>query len=402
MTIALPNSPTILFVSEYAGFLGGIEQYVFQTARWLRNAGYRLELLHHTTADEPERYLSVFHAASTDLKQLSPSYNLVMMHRIWDFAVAEEVMKRYGACVALTVHDHDLYCPRRYYYTPFGRTNCSRAYSPLRCGACGMVIAPRHWTNGFCNTLRRNFFDFKRRFKLARRVPQLVVLSDFMRNNLVRNGFQNEHITVLPPAIEIPEDVVMPDATRFKSTPPLIGFVGQLIRGKGADIYLEVLEKLKNRGADFQGVIVGKGPDEGMLKETIQVTGLNVKMVGFAMKPQEWYARCDLLLLPFRWQEPFGLVGAEAAANAVPVVAYDVGGVQSWMKSGETGLAVAFGDVMALADAVERLLKDAAYCARLGGKAREFAMEQFAPQRFLENYAELIDKIKHRDAGVNL
>ena len=214
-----------------------------------------------------------------------------------------------------------------------------------------------------------------------------------MRNNLVRNGFKPDRITVLPPAIEIPEDVVMPDATHFKNTPPLIGFVGQLIRGKGADIYLEVLEKLKNRGVDFQGVIVGKGSDEGMLKETIQTTGLNVKMVGFTTKPQEWYSRCDLLLLPFRWQEPFGLVGAEAAANAVPVVAYDVGGVQSWMKHGETGLAVAFGDVTALADAVERLLNDAAYCARLGGKAREFAMEQFAPKRFVENYAELIDKI---------
>ena len=389
----MPNSSTILYVSEYGGFLGGIEQYVFQTTRWLRETGYRLELLYRTTADESERYLSAFHAVDTDLKRLSAKPDLIMMHRIWDAAMTKEVMERYGSRVALTVHDHELYCPRRYYYTPFGRTNCSRAYSPLRCGACGMMVSPRHWTNGFCTMLQRNFVDFRQRFQLARLVPQLVVLSDFMRENLVRNGFQNERITVLPPAIEIPHDAVMPDATHFKSSPPRIGFVGQLIRGKGADIYLEVLEAVKKRGIGFQGVIVGKGPDRGMLEEKIRNMNVNVQMVGFATKPQEWYSRCDLLLLPFRWQEPFGLVGAEAAANAVPVIASDVGGVRSWMKPGETGLAIPPGDVSAFADAVCRLLDNPSLCARFGYAARDFAMEHFALQHFLSNFASLIAKI---------
>ena len=392
MTAILPNSHTILYVSEYAGFLGGIEQYVFQTARWLHEEGYRLELLYRTTAREPERYLSAFHAASTDLEQLSAKPDLVMMHRVWDVALAENVMKRHGARVALTVHDHDLYCPRRYYYTPFGRANCSRAYSWLRCGACAMAVAPRHWTNGFFASLRRNFVDVKRRFQLAHAVPRLVVLSDFMRNNLMRNDFKPDSITVLPPAIEISEDVIMPDATHFKNTPPLIGFVGQLIRGKGADIFLAVIQALKERGRECRAVIVGDGPDHAMLEQDIASSGLDVQMAGFSTAPKEWYARCDVLLLPFRWQEPFGLVGAEAAANAVPVVASDLGGVRSWMKPGETGIVVPPGDVAAFADAVERLLDSPALCARLGRAARDFAVEHFSLQRFLANIANLIEQ----------
>ena len=388
----LPRPSTILFVSEYAGFMGGIEQYVFQVAQWLREEGYRLELLFRTVTRESERYLSAFHAASTDLGQLSTGPVLVMIHRIWDETMVTQVMKRFGSRVVLTVHDHDLYCPRRYYYTPFGRTNCSRGYSPFRCGLCGSLVSPRHWTNGLYAMLHQKFVEFNTRFKLARQIPHLVVLSDFMRDNLVRNGFDSTCITVLPPAIYLPSDCSLPDPMHFKSEPPCIGFVGQLIRGKGADIFLAALQELKKQGRKFQAFIAGDGPDRGMLENIVAATGLDVKMPGF-VTPQEWYARCDILLLPFRWQEPFGLVGAEAAANAVPVVASELGGVRSWMKPGETGLTVPPGNVVAFAQAVGQLLDDPALCARLGCNARDFATKQFSLSRFLKNIADLIERI---------
>jgi glycosyltransferase involved in cell wall biosynthesis len=392
MNKQLSKPTTILFVSEYAGFMGGIEQYVFQVAQWLREEGYRLELLFRDKTREPERYLSVFHTTSTDLEQLSGEPALVMIHRIWDETIVAQVMAHYGSRVALTVHDHDLYCPRRYYYTPFGRSNCSRAYSPLRCGLCGSLVSPRHWTNGLYAMLHQTFVKFNMRFKLARQIPHLVVLSDFMRKNLMRNGFDASCITVLPPAIHLPSDCRLPDSTHFKNEPPCIGFVGQLLRGKGADVFLATLQELKKQGKKFQAFIAGDGPDRGMLENIMAATGLYVEMPGF-VAPQEWYSRCDILLLPFRWQEPFGLVGAEAAANAVPVVASELGGVRSWMKPGETGLIVPPGDVAAFASAVGQLLDDPALCARLGRNARDYAMEQFSLSRFLKNIADLIEKI---------
>ncbi len=392
----LLNKPiSILFVSEYAGFMGGIEQYVFQVARWLHEEGYRLELLYRTTARDFERYLSVFDAASTDWEQLSGTSNLVMMHRIWDESLAMQVMEHYDSRVALTVHDHDLYCPRRYYYTPFGRTNCSRAYAPLRCGLCGSLISPRHWTDGLGAMLQRNFMEFNARFKLARRIPHLVVLSDFMRNNLVRNGFDINRITVLPPAIHCPTDCRLPEPEHFKDATPCIGFVGQLIRGKGADIFLAVLKTLKSQGRKFQAFIAGDGGDRNMLEGIAKASGLDVQMPGF-VAPQEWYVRCDILLLPFRWQEPFGLVGAEAAANAVPVVASELGGVHSWLKPNETGLIVQPGDVSGFAQAVGRLLDDPALCARLGRNARNFAVETFSLSHFLTNFAALVKKLSKK------
>ena len=97
--------------------------------------------------------------------------------------------------------------------------------------------------------LHQTFVKFNMRFKLARQIPHLVVLSDFMRKNLMRNGFDASCITVLPPAIHLPSDCRLPDSTHFKNEPPCIGFVGQLLRGKGADVFLATLQELKKHGS---------------------------------------------------------------------------------------------------------------------------------------------------------
>ena len=396
------TSGTILFLSESAGFLGGIEKYVFQVAQLLSQNGYRIELLYRTKGRDFEKYISVFHSYSTNLDDIQPEPDVVIMHRIWDTELASCLLERYGSRLALIVHDHELYCPRCYYYTPFGRTNCHRAYSPLRCGLCGSMVAPRHWPGGFSGCLKRNFKEFYEKFYLARSLSSVIVLSDFMRDNLLRNGFSQKQISVIPPSVDIPEECPLPDDAHFKNSTPLIGFVGQLVRGKGADLFLDVLEILKQRGREFEAVIVGTGIDQAMLERRVGSLEKDIKitMTGFVQSPQEWYKRCDMVLMPFRWQEPFGLVGAEAAAHAVPVIASDLGGVHSWMKSEETGLIAQHDNPVAFADAVCRLLDDPVLTARLGRQARETAAKMFSRSRFVSDFGQLFAKLSSPDNNI--
>ena len=58
------------------------------------------------------------------------------------------------------------------------------------------------------------------------------------------------------------------------------------------------------------------------------------------------YKRARAVVMPSRWQEPFGIAGLEALTMGAPVVAWDSGGVSEW-HPGE-GL-VPWGDVAALA-----------------------------------------------------
>jgi UDP-glucose:tetrahydrobiopterin glucosyltransferase len=65
-------------------------------------------------------------------------------------------------------------------------------------------------------------------------------------------------------------------------------------------------------------------------------------------------ARAAVVLCPARWEEPFGMVAAEAQACGTPVVAFRRGALGEVIAEGTTGFLVAPDDVAAAAEAVSR------------------------------------------------
>ena len=61
-----------------------------------------------------------------------------------------------------------------------------------------------------------------------------------------------------------------------------------------------------------------------------------------------------IVLCPARWDEPFGMVAAEAQACGTPVVAFRRGALDEIVVDGVTGWMVAPDDINAAADAVTR------------------------------------------------
>jgi glycosyltransferase involved in cell wall biosynthesis len=62
------------------------------------------------------------------------------------------------------------------------------------------------------------------------------------------------------------------------------------------------------------------------------------------------YKRAAALVMPSRWQEPFGIAGLEALTLGTPVAAWRSGGVAEWHPGGTS--LVEWGDVDALAGAL--------------------------------------------------
>ena len=127
-------------------------------------------------------------------------------------------------------------------------------------------------------------------------------------------------------------------------------YVGQLIRGKGVHLLLEAMAKMKSpRTLD----IVGTGNMEGELKLLAERLGLKgrVRFNGFQDSPQEWMRRAACVVVPSFWQEPYGLVAAEAVALGRPVVAFAIGGLPEACQGKAT--LVPPGDIAALAAALE-------------------------------------------------
>ena len=84
-----------------------------------------------------------------------------------------------------------------------------------------------------------------------------------------------------------------------------------------------------------------------------------------------FYERAKVVAIPTRAPESFCLVGPEAMHFGRPVVAFDAGGISSWLEHDQTGFLVPEQDVPAYAQALERLLTDTSLARRMGEHARE-------------------------------
>lgn len=84
---------------------------------------------------------------------------------------------------------------------------------------------------------------------------------------------------------------------------------------------------------------------------------------------------------------PLALIEGMAAGCAV--VASAVPGVQEVIEDGVDGRLVPAGDARALADALERLLRDPAAAAALADAGRRKAFAEFSRERMHQRYEEL-------------
>jgi glycosyltransferase involved in cell wall biosynthesis len=100
-------------------------------------------------------------------------------------------------------------------------------------------------------------------------------------------------------------------------------------------------------------------------------------------------ARAAVVLFPARWDEPFGMVAAEAQACGTPVIAFQRGGLSEVIMDGVTGFLVPPGDLDAAAAAVPKA----------AGLSRPACREHAEDHLDLEQTLDAHERLYRRVAG---
>jgi glycogen(starch) synthase len=100
-----------------------------------------------------------------------------------------------------------------------------------------------------------------------------------------------------------------------------------------------------------------------------------------------------MIVVPSRWQEPFGLVALQGSQVGRPVVATRTGGLPEVIADGETGLIVEPDDPEALLRAMLKLAEDHELAVRLGSAGRRRALEYFTMSRCAEDYSRVYQEV---------
>jgi rhamnosyl/mannosyltransferase len=158
---------------------------------------------------------------------------------------------------------------------------------------------------------------------------------------------------------------------------PVVLFVGRIVGSKGLDVLLDAA-----RAVEARIVIVGDGPELARLRARCTSMGLDERVVFTGRVPpdrvKDFVAIASVGVLPSIY-EAYGLAMVEIMTNGIPIVCTELGtGTTFINRPGETGLAVRPGDPAALAEALNRLLRDEALRRRLGENARARAHEHFS------------------------
>jgi glycogen(starch) synthase len=187
------------------------------------------------------------------------------------------------------------------------------------------------------------------------------------------------HPSALPPAA-LPWD------------PPVLLGLGRLVPEKGFDVALRALALLPDRWSHVRMMIVGEGPDRAALESLCHELGLCDRVEFHGGVPNTEVPalvnRSTLMLLPSRWQEPFGIVCLEAAVMERAVVASRVGGVPEVVEDGVSGLLVEPDRPDALAHGITSLLDDRTALQALGRRARQFAESRFGYEQYLQKHLQ--------------
>lgn len=171
-----------------------------------------------------------------------------------------------------------------------------------------------------------------------------------------------------------------------------LAFLGRLVSDKGVDLALEAMRKLRANGLFPRLTIIGNGPEQANLEKMAQNwdLGEHIEFVG-AQSGETLRAtlnRHQILLVPSRWKEPFGIVALEGAACGCVVVGSEGGGLKDAI--GEAGLTFPNGDANALFGVLHGLLTDSQKIERLRQKAPAH-LEKHKPEVVVAAYLRVIE-----------
>jgi len=170
-------------------------------------------------------------------------------------------------------------------------------------------------------------------------------------------------------------------------------FVGRLVSDKGIDLLIEALVLLKAQGIHPFLTVIGEGPERPGLEQYVAETGLNeqVRFVGRKAPAQIAPMLCahKILVVPSRWNEPFGIVALEGIACGCAIVGSCGGGLAEAI--GRCGLTFANGDIAELAEKIKILLADSAMREAMAAHAADH-LSSLQPAKVATRYLEVIQQ----------
>ena len=220
----------------------------------------------------------------------------------------------------------------------------------------------------------------------AARSATTVAVSDASAAIHARLGWPRDRLTAIPDGID--QARIGPARTTWKTDGRLrVGCIARLTHDKGVDVLIEAVSMLP----DVTLTIVGTGRDRSEIERAIARSGAadRIDLWETVQHIGDFQRRIDILALPSRSHDPFGMVAAESLFVGTPVIVTEACGIGGYLHHGIDAMVVPAGDPGALSEAMTQLFPEERRRA-LGTAGRLTAERLFSLDAMVERYENLL------------
>jgi glycosyltransferase involved in cell wall biosynthesis len=164
-------------------------------------------------------------------------------------------------------------------------------------------------------------------------------------------------------------------------------FVGRLTQIKRPDRLLDVAAEMKSRGTNIHFIVAGEGELFESSKKRAQHQSLPITFLGWRNDIEEILAASDAAILTSD-NEGIPLTLIQAAFAGLPIVSTDVGSISDIVIDQSNGYLTPL-NVSAMADALEKLIRDEKLRELMGASGKSRARELFSLEKMLQDHSDL-------------
>ena len=173
--------------------------------------------------------------------------------------------------------------------------------------------------------------------------------------------------------------------------------VGRLIPAKGFDVLIRAIDMVRKRGIAVSLNIVGEGSALTALRQLVidleLSSSINFLGVLEGADLNKLLNASEILVIPSRWEEPFGIVALEGLAAGCIVLGTDGGGLP--FAIGPCGPVARRGDEVDLANKIESLLKNENIRNNFRDKSQEH-LAMFTTSSLINQYEQILRSVLPR------
>ena len=175
-------------------------------------------------------------------------------------------------------------------------------------------------------------------------------------------------------------------------------FLSNLIESKGVYVLLEACKKLAEKGIDFRCDFIGGEGDvnETQFNEKVKLLELEgtVEYLGkiYSDRKYGFFSEATIFVFPTYYEnETFGLVNLEAMMFGLPIISTFEGGIPDVIEDGKTGFLVPQMDVSALAEKLEKLIRNPELARKMGNAGKIKFEKEFTLEKFEKRMCDILN-----------